>query len=300
MKRLFSVYGDSISTFESMIPNGWNVFYTGKQLQITGVTSSDDTWWSQVISHFDGELLANASWSGSVVEGDEFPTGASDDRIGHLAPQGTSPDDILVHIGINDYGWGSAQAQIRAGVISAPKNAVAACESLGEIAGMAPENTVENFRESYTRMLKTMHSKWPDARIWASSLLSGRVKEQAKPTFPRHFRGISFEEYNDAIAQAAKATPNCYFVDMASFGFDYEAADGTHPTAKGMRQLAALFIKGMRNASPSIEDTPYEGEALLTEDMRSAEFCTNPCVGCEHAKSTGNAWFHVCEKQLNK
>lgn len=42
---LVSVMGDSMSTFEGYIPEGWNVFYTGENLDFTGVTTVDDTWW---------------------------------------------------------------------------------------------------------------------------------------------------------------------------------------------------------------------------------------------------------------
>lgn len=54
MTRLFSVYGDSISSFEGILPQGWRVFFEGKQLELTGVKTPHDTWWGQVIDHFDG------------------------------------------------------------------------------------------------------------------------------------------------------------------------------------------------------------------------------------------------------
>ncbi len=298
MKRKFSVYGDSISTFEGLTPDGWNVFYTGEQLEHTGVTTPESTWWGQVINHFDGELLGNAAWSGCVVEGTDFPVGASRERIERIAPEGSAPDDILVHIGINDYGWGSGYAQICAATPSAPPAAAAACPDHGKVAGLAPTDAVEKFAESYTRMLQTMHDMWPNARIWVSSLAAGRVKGATKPTFPRNFRGIAFDKYNQAIANAASSVENCRFVDMASQGFDYEGIDGTHPTATGMKQMAALFIRGMQAADNEITRTPYAGEQLLEEGMKSSTFCTKPCVGCEYARGVGNNWWHVCEKQL--
>ena len=103
-RRLFSVYGDSISTFEEITPKGWSIFYTGEQREATGVQTPADTWWMQVINHFDGELLANAAWSGCVCEGNVFPQGASERRIAALEQDGKTPDDILIYIGINDYG----------------------------------------------------------------------------------------------------------------------------------------------------------------------------------------------------
>ena len=163
---------------------------------------------------------------------------------------------------------------------------------------MAPEGTLANFEESYRRMLATMHTQYPNARIWVSTLLPGRVKGAHRPTSPRWFRGICVDEYNKIIRAAAGDADNCYLVDMQAFGYDYDAIDGTHPTALGMKQMASMFIRGMEQADPKLPRTPYEGHDLFSDQMRSAEFCTKPCVGCEYARGTGNNWWHVCEKQL--
>lgn len=300
MTRLFSVYGDSISSFEGILPEGWRVFYEGEQREITGVKTPDDTWWSQVINHLGGTFLANASWSGCVVEGTAFPVGASAKRIAALEKDGHVPDDILVHIGINDYGWGSGDAQIAAGTPSAPPELAAACPYHGREAGMAPEGALENFAASYESMLAQMHEKWPNARIWASSLIPGRVVGNPRSTSPRYFRGICIDDYDAAIRTAAEKTEGAVFVDMASEGYDYEAIDGTHPTARGMKQMAALFIRGMQAADPDVTRETYVYDNLLTDDMRTAEFCTKPCVGCAFARGAGNNWWHVCEKQIEE
>ena len=47
--RSFSILGDSISTFDGCNPDGFAVYYQGERCEQTGVTSSADTWWSQVI-----------------------------------------------------------------------------------------------------------------------------------------------------------------------------------------------------------------------------------------------------------
>lgn len=299
MTRTFSVLGDSISTFEGITPDGWRVFYEAERREATGVLNAEDTWWSHVINHFGGTLHANAAWSGCVVEGELFPAGASKERIEALEKGGTAPSDVLVYIGINDYGWGSAEAQVVAGKPSAPAELVAACTHVGDVAGMAPENAIDGFAESYARMLRRIKERYPHATVWCATLAPGRVSGNRVSTSPRNFRGICIDRYNDAIASAANST-GCRLVDLAALGFDYDAVDGTHPSAKGMKQLAAMFIRGMRAADPSTTNEPFEGEALLTEDMRTTDFCAKPCVGCEFARSTGNDWFHVCEKQIGK
>ena len=75
MTRLFSVYGDSISSFEGILPQGWRVFFEGEQLELTGVKTPHDTWWGQVIDHFGGQFLANASWSGCLGRAHRVPAG---------------------------------------------------------------------------------------------------------------------------------------------------------------------------------------------------------------------------------
>lgn len=322
MTRLFSVFGDSISTFQGVTPPKWRVYYEGAQLEATGVTRAADTWWMQVIERSGGTLLANAAWSGSMVEGGEFPAGSSPERIAALGQNGQAPDDVLVYIGINDYGWGSLEAQVAAASAAAPPRLVQACPHRGREAGLAPGDAAERFAAAYAHMLKLMGEAWPQARLWVATLLPGRLAGASQPTFPYFFRGVPFDAYNDAIRAAVARTPGSLLVDLAAFGFDYEAHDGTHPTRRGMRQIAELFTRGMefacasspastRMPAPTPCPRPGEGavaapapsaargeDALFGAKMRSARFCSWPCVGCEHARGAGSSWFHVCERQV--
>lgn len=289
MPRRFSVFGDSISSFVGTQPEGWRVFYEGAQLAATGVGSWRETWWGLVIGALGGEPLSNASWSGCVVEGGHFPQGSSRGRAEALLRGGEAPDDVLVYIGVNDYGWGCAGFQVAAGTPSAPPELVAARDHDVAGAGLAPAGALPAFEAAYGDMLGLIREACPGARVWCGTLCPGRVAGCPSPTFPRHFRGVPLDAYNDAIRRAA-ADRRCEVVDLASFGLDYEAVDGTHPTALGMRQLAALFLAGMSGGTP---DTGLFGGAC-----RSAEFCARPCVGCEWARGAGNVWHLVCERQL--
>lgn len=73
MAKTFSILGDSISTFDGWNPPGFDVFYSDERLEKTGVTHVEQTWWHLLIDHFDGTLLKNGSFSGSLVEGGFFP-----------------------------------------------------------------------------------------------------------------------------------------------------------------------------------------------------------------------------------
>ncbi len=99
--------GDSISTFEGCVPDGYTLFYNDERLERSGVLRPEDTWWSHAVRALGGTVLADSAWSGSMVEGAGFPAASSPERAAALlGPDGQAPDAVLVFIGINDYGWG--------------------------------------------------------------------------------------------------------------------------------------------------------------------------------------------------
>ena len=105
--KTFSIMGDSISTFEGCVPDGYTLFYNDERLERSGVLRPEDTWWSHVVRALGGTVLADSAWSGSMVEGAGFPAASSPERAAALLGRdGQEPDAVLVFIGINDYGWG--------------------------------------------------------------------------------------------------------------------------------------------------------------------------------------------------
>lgn len=293
---LFSIMGDSISTYEGCNPEGFDVFYEEERKDATGVRSVSDTWWARVIDHFGGRLLSNGSFSGSMVEGAGFPAGESCRRVDALAADGRKPDVILVFMGINDYGWGGARAQAYAGARAVPFESYVE-EGGRRVAGRAETCALQGFSEAYASMLSSMRDRYPKASIWCCTLCPGRVSGEADPTFAWRFRGISLAAYNEAIRSAALEY-GCHVIDFAAYGLDYDAVDGTHPSNAGMRQIAAMAIDAMtsQGMSSSAEALSLES-AFSGFDLRSADWCEkDACVGCDYAKATGNAWFLVCEK----
>ena len=290
--RLVSILGDSISTFDGCNPDGFRVYYTGERCEETGVRVPADTWWSQVIERLDGQLLANGSFSGSLVEGAGFPAGSSQPRIDALASDGVQPDVVIVFMGINDYGWGGAAAQA-----AGRGNALPAELDLDAIeprtASIAAPDAVERFRDAYHLLTQRLRAAYPQAAVWCCTLCPGRVAGSSRPTFASNLRGAPFAGYNDAIRDAARAH-GCRVADVAAFGFDYEALDGTHPTACGMRQLASMIATAIEDGASDPRRLPA---ALFEESLRSVELCPGAsCIGCAHAKNTGNSWFLVCER----
>ena len=65
------IFGDSYSTYEGMIPEGYAVYYSKEgrgdpEFMVTKMELSD-TWWMQVINATGATLVQNNSWSGSTV-----------------------------------------------------------------------------------------------------------------------------------------------------------------------------------------------------------------------------------------
>lgn len=300
--RRFSILGDSISTFEGCNPEGFRVYYEGTRREATGVLSPADTWWAQVIDQCGGMPLRNGSFSGSMVEGVGFPAANSQQRIEALARENVLPDVILVFIGINDYGWGGANAQMAGRGNALPQNLdVSAVPE--RTAGVAPVNAADRFAVAYSAMLERICVAYPQAEVWCCTLCPGRVMGSEHSTFAYRFRGIHFDCYNEAIRVAASQN-GCLVADVRALGRDYEAVDGTHPTKRGMQQLAQMVLGAMEVEGQDSKARGGQGKAAVKGDRyagapQSAETCDKlTCVGCSRAASTGNAWLLVCEEEV--
>ena len=295
MPRYVSVLGDSISTLKGWNPEGFAVFYEDGRDELAGLQGPQDTWWGKVISYLNGTLLVNGSWSGSMVQGQGYPAAWSPERIAALSCDGIAPDDILVFLGTNDYGWATAAAQACGRSFAAP-----ACLNLEDypesVAGAAPAGTLDGFKDAYATMLYALREAYPQARVWCLTLLPGRVMGTPHPTHAWNLRGINMRAYCDAILEVAEAC-GCMGLDVAGFGFDYEALEGTHPTNLGMNQIADMVVAAMeKQPLPMRHFAPDASNRCDTPvDWRSKDLCgTRMCVGCPWAKGTGNAWYTVC------
>lgn len=299
MQKTYSVLGDSISTFKGVVPDENRWYYDAADTNRTGVTSPGQTWWMHVIEGEGGALAANASFSGSMVQGDGFPAACDPKRARQLrGADAKQPNVVLVFIGVNDYGWASPEAQFVGGSEAAPKHPAYDDLSHVDPAGPAPSDAVAKFARAYADMLANVRAVAPDAEVWCATIPPGRVSGNAESTFCYRLRGIDIDEYNDAI-RAAAAASGARVADMAALGFDYDATDGTHPNEEGMRQLATLFRASMRHAAgdEAGRDALMQG---YPRRLRSSRFCDKPsCVGCEFSAITPTSWSCVCRKQLD-
>lgn len=61
------IFGDSYSTFEGYIPNGFAVYYSKTEGGETDLRAVEDTWWYSLLKETDSKLIQNNSWSGSTI-----------------------------------------------------------------------------------------------------------------------------------------------------------------------------------------------------------------------------------------
>ena len=57
------IIGDSYSTFEGKIPDGYACYYIKSGKPETDVTKEEQTWWAQLIQETNAKLVLNISWS---------------------------------------------------------------------------------------------------------------------------------------------------------------------------------------------------------------------------------------------
>ena len=286
----FSIMGDSISTLGGFIPQGWRCHYEG-EVSIAGIKSDKDTWWGKVIMHFGGHLVANSSFSGSTVEGFGFPAGCSLERARALIGRaGEKPQIVLVFMGINDYGWGGARNQ----VMGMSSSRTANPEDLG---GQAPvaltvdSTALTRFEEAYAAMLRNIHAVAPDAQLWCLTLSPAVSNETPHPDFMYQARGVELDQYNAAIRRCVQQE-GAHLADIRAFDIDYESVDNTHPSARGMMQLATMVEAQMEGKPASPEKHPE-----LVDAPKSARHCTKiTCEGCVHSPITQNSWILSCGK----
>ena len=99
-----SILGDSYSTFQGYIPEGYAVWYFDPyKSERTDVSSVEQTWWWQLIDRNGYTLEVNDSWSGSTISYAGYRYADYSDRsfITRI-PRLGHPDILLIFGGTND------------------------------------------------------------------------------------------------------------------------------------------------------------------------------------------------------
>ncbi len=217
---LVSIFGDSISTYENMNPEGYLVFYDLAHRMLNSLMSADETWWGRLLADNGWELLVNASYSGSRVTGDEFPSGCSQERIDALKTDRT-PELILVYLGYNDYGF---------------------C--------VPPDS----FESACALMLERLKRTYPDSRIVCATLLPTYVfyRPDISERLNVNEQGVSLDTYSDVIRRVCKSS-GVDVADLAATGIKMDTLDGSHGTLGGHRELFTAWKQALEQIKENRE-----------------------------------------------
>lgn len=195
-----SFYGDSITTFNGMIPEGFATYYP-----LLDVQSVETTWWHQVISKTGSKLLVNNSYGGTAVYGGKNQ-GMDEERIALLSTKEvSSPDIIIVYLGINDVG---------------------------------NKRSLDVFENGYQSMLNSIKKIYPRAEIFLCTLAYENLTNDSAPGLRDAFSEIITKLANTNNCEIIDFK-NAITKDNAG----RVLGDRVHPNSLGMNLLADKAIE---------------------------------------------------------
>lgn len=116
------IFGDSYSTFEGYIPEGYAIYYPSCEQNMTDVKKVEETWWHALCSELDINLVLNDSWSGSTIgytgyRGDCSKTNSFIFRLENLANDGffekNEIDTVFIFGATNDNATQAAMGEAK-------------------------------------------------------------------------------------------------------------------------------------------------------------------------------------------
>ena len=247
--KYVSILGDSISTFNGYSNDaGANTTIGGNAPRYDAGTadtkpgsyclleSVDQTWWMRFANNSGMKLLVNNSWAGSQVFGGKTSDGrvipaAYLERCVNLhdntlennpGNEPVNPDVIFVYLGINDYNFN------RGSVGTGTVDYAALVNSDGTYA------EPKTFGEAYGIMLHKMKKAYPEAQIFAMTLLPENLYSVDKNAWEQHNAYIraAAEYYDIPVVDLAE---NCA-ITWENYS-DY-MIDKIHPTTEGMKLIS--------------------------------------------------------------
>ena len=237
--KKLSVLGDSISTYENVSNNiEYNSTLSNNAVCKYYKTGADksveltDTYWQQLINDYNMELCVNNSWSGSFVtksaptngvdSGGTLSNGMTRSTQLHNDNTNTTPDYIIVNIGINDF------------------NAGKTCGIIADFAVIEENDFIpSNFAESYAVMIHNIVTNYNQAEVIVFTL----------PDYAWNDNDSLLAQYNTTIKNIAEHY-GCIVVDMfENSGLNDTSAqqgnktvDGLHPNADGFDMITACLV----------------------------------------------------------
>lgn len=193
-----AVLGDSYSTFEDYIPDGYAVWYWNRTMEYNDVCCVDSTWWKRLCDRNGYQLLVNSSYSGSTIcntgyNGEDYSDRSFYTRLKDITKLDTLPDVLYIFGGTNDSWAGSPLGDLK-------------------YSGWSDEDMYSTL-PAFCRLLNDLTDDLPDVRI--IFIMNTELK-------------------SDLVAGLKKASEH-YCVDFLQLE-DIDKQSG-HPSNKGMRQI---------------------------------------------------------------
>lgn len=210
----YAILGDSYSTYEGYIPEGYNSWYGEGKGKGNGVNSVEDTWWYPLCDLPDTELLFNCSYSGSTIcntgyEGAFCPDTSFVGRMrSYFSGEHGVPDTVFVFAGTNDT-WANSP-------LGAPSAEAWDTYTDDELRFVLP---------AIHCMLDYLRAVLPHGRIvlllndWLSAPIAAAL----------HTEGAAY---------------GCDVIDLPDI-----SRNAAHPTAEGMRQIRESILLFYRDKS---------------------------------------------------
>ena len=214
--KCFSILGDSISTYRGVSNNPSvnstlfaNPYFYSKRFPLK------KTYWYRLIKDLGLNLCVNNSWSGGNLSGKENPSSGMN-RAHHLSDNdGTTPDMIIIFMGINDLGRGI---------------------------------NIEVFSEDYEKTLITVKRMYPLAAVCCVNIpdRDESIKERTKRF------NLAIE---NAVKKAGDKffVADLFNIRLNNDFYYNNTLDGLHPDEDGMRIISEVIKDAiLRNVGGSL------------------------------------------------
>lgn len=208
--RLLSILGDSISTYRGVSNDptaNSTLFYN--PYYYAAPFLRERTYWARLISSLGLELCVNNSYSGGNLSGRDFE-GSGVNRANNLSrDDGTSPDLIIVFMGLNDLGRGV---------------------------------DVSTFASDYERTLQTIKQRYPKAHVCCVNIFDRDIflHERALAY------NLAIE---NAVRSAGERFFVADVFNSRLHGDFYymNTTDGLHPDEDGMKIIAEIIEEAINH-----------------------------------------------------
>ncbi|MBP3936362.1 MAG: hypothetical protein IK954_02115 [Clostridia bacterium] len=211
MRKKAVIFGDSYSTFKGFVPEGYSVYYSEIPRPETDVTKLSETWWHQVASAMDLDVVLNDSWSGATIGYTSYngvdcsQTSSFICRLRRLIDQGyfegQAVDTVFIFGGTND-SWSDAP--------------------LGCLTEGIDEQALYSVLPAIGYFLTLLRETLPQAMIYCI------INDELKPEIADTMKAVCLQHGIIAVTLE---------------GIDKRCG---HPTVKGMKAIADTVLQTMK------------------------------------------------------